>query len=124
MERHKNEFLNLVNNKLDIIFANEQEFLSLIDSSSFKEAVSFSKNLKKNVVITRGEKGAIAIKNNEIAECPAEQNINLVDLTGAGDLFAAGYLHGQINQLSLKESLIKGTLQSAKVIQQYGARIK
>ena len=124
VERHKKEFLNLVNNKLDIIFANEQEFLSLIGSSSFKEAVSFSKNLNKNVVITRGEKGAIAIKNNEIVECPAEHNIELVDLTGAGDLFAAGYLHGQINQLSLKESLIKGTLQSARVIQQYGARIK
>ena len=117
-------FLNLVKNKLDIIFANEQEILSLINCSSFKDAVSFAQNLDKNVVITRGEKGAIAIKNKEIVECPAILNKQLVDLTGAGDLFAAGYLHGHINKLTLKECLVKGTELSSKVIQQYGARIE
>ncbi len=124
VERHKSNFLDLVKNKLDIIFANEQEILSLINSKSFQDAVSFSQDLNKNVVITRGEKGAIAIKNNEIVECPAIKTTQLVDLTGAGDLFAAGYLHGQINKLTLKECLLKGTELSSKVIQQYGARIK
>ncbi len=124
VERHKKEFLNLVKNRLDIIFANEQEILSLIDGTSIQDAVAFSKEIKKNVIITRGAKGAIGIKNQEIAECDAKQNLNLVDLTGAGDLFAAGYLHGLINNLSLKDSLIHGTNLSSKVIQQFGARIK
>ncbi len=124
VERHKKEFLNLVINRLDIIFANEQEILSLIDGTSIQDAVAFSKEIKKNVIITRGAKGAVSIKNQEIVECDAKQNLNLVDLTGAGDLFAAGYLHGLINNLSLKDSLIHGTELSSKVIQQFGARIK
>ncbi len=124
VERHKKDFLNLVKNRLDIIFANEQEILSLIDGTSIQDAVAFSKEIKKNVIITRGSKGAVSIKNQEIVECDAKQNLNLVDLTGAGDLFAAGYLHGLINNLSLKDSLIQGTELSSKVIQQFGARIK
>ena len=123
VERHKAQFLELVKNKLDIIFANEQEILSLIESNSFDEAVNYVKNLNKNVVITRGEKGAIAVNKGEIVECAAEKNINITDLTGAGDLFAAGYLHGIINNLSTKESLAKGTNLSSKIIQKIGARI-
>jgi len=123
VERHKAQFLELVKNKLDIIFANEQEILSLIESNSFDEAVNYVKNLNKNVVITRGEKGAIAVNKGEIVECAAEKNINITDLTGAGDLFAAGYLHGIINNLSTKESLAKGTDLSSKIIQKIGARI-
>ena len=123
VERHKTQFLELVKNKLDIIFANEQEILSLIDSKSFDDAISFAKNLDKNIVITRGEKGAIAINKGEIAECVAEKNLNIIDLTGAGDLFAAGYLHGVVNGLNTKESLIKGTEMSAKIIQKIGARV-
>ncbi|WP_435148897.1 adenosine kinase [Candidatus Pelagibacter bacterium nBUS_32] len=123
VERHKSRFLKLVENKLDIVFANEQEILSLINSTSFDEAISFSKNLKKNIIITRGEKGAISIKGNEIFECPAEKNLKITDLTGAGDLFAAGYLHGVINKISIQESLIKGTELSSKIIQKVGARI-
>jgi fructokinase len=123
VERHKKDFLDLVKNKLDIIFANEQEILSLINSKSFDEVISFSKEIKKTIIITRGSNGAIAIKNNEIIECPAKSNLNIVDLTGAGDLFAAGFLHGYINELSLKECLIKGTNLSAQVIQKIGARI-
>ena len=109
VERHKAQFLELVKNKLDIIFANEQEILSLIDSKSFDEAVTFVKILKKNVVITRGKKGAISVNKDEVIECPAIDNLDIVDLTGAGDLFAAGYLHGVINRKSVKESLEKGT---------------
>ena len=123
VERHKAEFLELVKNKLDIIFANEQEILSLIESKSFDEAVAFTKSLNKNVIITRGEKGALAVNKGEIVECAAEKNLNVTDLTGAGDLFAAGYLHGVINNLSIIESLKKGTELSAKIIQKIGARI-
>ena len=124
VERHKKHFLKLVKNELDIIFANEQEILSLIDCKSINDAISFSKELGKNIVITRGEKGSIAINKKEVVEHPARENLDLIDLTGAGDLFAAGYLHGQINNLSSKECLIKGTELSSKVIQQFGARIK
>ena len=123
VERHKSNFLDLVKNKLDIIFANEQEITSLIDANSFEEIISFSKQIKKNVVITRGDKGAISILNDELIECEAKKNLNIKDLTGAGDLFAAGYLHGIINNLSIKECLIKGTELSSKIIQKIGARI-
>ena len=123
VERHKKHFLELAKNKLDIIFANEQEITSLIDANSFEEIVTFSKQIKKNVVITRGEKGAISILNNELIECEAQKNLNIKDLTGAGDLFAAGYLHGITNNLSIKECLIKGTELSSKIIQKIGARI-
>jgi len=123
VERHKEHFLELAKNKLDIIFANEQEITSLINANSFEEIVTFSKQIKKNVVITRGDKGAISILNDELIECEAKKNLNIKDLTGAGDLFAAGYLHGIINNLSTKECLIKGTELSSKIIQKIGARI-
>ena len=123
VERHKEHFLELAKNKLDIIFANEQEITSLINANSFEEVVTFSKQIKKNVVITRGDKGALSILNNELIECEAQKNLNIEDLTGAGDLFAAGYLHGIINNLSIKECLIKGTELSSKIIQKIGARI-
>ena len=123
VERHKAQFLELVKNKLDIIFANEQEILSLLEAKSFDEAKTFLKDLNKNFVITRGEKGAIAFEKGEVIECDAEKNLNIIDLTGAGDLFAAGYLHGVVNNLSTKESLLKGTELSSKIIQKIGARI-
>ena len=124
VERHKQHFLDLVRNKLHITFANEQEIMSLIDTKDFNNVIEFSKKLKRLLVITRGEKGAIAIKGDEIVECEVEKNLKIVDLTGAGDLFAAGFLHGQINNLSLKESLNKGTEMSSKIIQKIGARLK
>ena len=122
VERHKKHFLELAKNKLDIIFANEQEITSLIDANSFEETVTFSKQIKKNVVITRGEKGAISILNNELIECEAQKNLNIKDLTGAGDLFAAGYLHGYLNNFSEEDNLSKGTELSSQIIQQIGAR--
>ena len=123
VERHKSEFLELVRNKLDIVFSNEQEILSLIDSKSFNDAISFSKNLGKNIIITRGKKGAVAINEGNVFECPAGKNLQIIDLTGAGDLFAAGYLHGVINNLSITDSLLKGNELSSKIIQKIGARI-
>ena len=123
VERHKPHFLDLVKNKLDITFANEQEITSLIDAKSFNEVVNFSKQLEKLIVITRGENGATTIKGNEIVECGVQKNLKIDDLTGAGDLFAAGFLHGHVNNLSTKESLEKGTEMSSKVIQQIGARL-
>ena len=123
VDRHKNDFLDLVKNKLEIIFANEQEILSLIDAKSIDEVISFSKNLKKMIIITRGENGAVAVNQNEVFECLAKKNLKIVDLTGAGDLFAAGYLHGVINNLTIPECLQKGTELSSKIIEKIGARI-
>ena len=123
VDRHKPHFLNLAETKLDIIFANEGEVMSLINAKDFDEVVTFGKKIKKLLIITRGEKGAISIDNNEISEITAYKNLNVLDLTGAGDLFAAGYLHGFVNNLSQKECLEKGTELSSKIIQQIGARL-
>jgi fructokinase len=123
VERHKPHFLELVKNKLDITFANEQEIMSLIGTKNFDEVIKFSKQLGKLIIITRGEKGAAAIQGNEVVECEIQKNLKIVDLTGAGDLFAAGFLHGYVNNLSLKESLNKGTEMSSKIIQKIGARL-
>ena len=123
VDRHKKNFLELVKNKLDIIFANEQEILALTNAKSFNEVISFGKKLNKTLVITRSDKGSIEINKNEVIECKSLTNLKIVDLTGAGDLFAAGFLHGYLNNLSIKESLNKGTEMASKIIQQIGARI-
>ena len=123
VERHKESFLNLVKNKIDITFANEQEIKSLTNAKNFEEVIAFGKQLGSFLIITRGEKGSIAIKNDEVVECKSKTNLKIVDLTGAGDLFAAGYLHGLINGFSIKESLEKGTEMSSKIIQKVGARL-
>ena len=122
VDRHKPNFLNLVKNKLDLVFANEGEIISLIDAKNFDEVISFGKQIKKHLVITRGEKGAISIHKNEIEEIDAKKDLKIVDLTGAGDLFASGYLHGFMNNFSPKECLTKATEMSSKIIQQIGAR--
>ena len=123
VDRHKPHFLNLVKNKIDITFANEQEITSLIEANNFKAVINFSKQIKKLVIITRGEKGAVAVNGEEVIECDTQKNLKIIDLTGAGDLFAAGFLHGYINKLSIKECLEKGTEMSSKIIQQIGARL-
>ncbi len=122
VDRHKSNFLNLVKNKLDLVFANEAEIMSLINAKDFNEVISFGKQIKKHLVVTRGEKGAVSIYNNETAEIKAKKNLKIVDLTGAGDLFASGYLHGFINNFSQNECLIKATEMSSRIIQQIGAR--
>jgi len=123
VERHKTHFLELVKSKLDIVFANEKEIMSLINAKTFNEVISFSKEIKKNIIITRGDKGAVSVNKDKVEEIKAQQNLNIKDLTGAGDLFAAGYLHGVINNFQIKDSLTKGTELSAKIIQRIGARI-
>mgnify|MGYP001200483471 CR=1 FL=1 len=123
VERHKPHFLELVKSKLDITFANEQEIMSLIEVQKFDEVINFAKEINKLIVITRGEKGAVAINKNEVVECFAKKNLQVKDLTGAGDLFAGGFLHGLINNKSTKESLETGTEMSSKVIQIIGARL-
>jgi sugar/nucleoside kinase (ribokinase family) len=123
VERHKSHFLELVKKKLDITFANEQEIMSLINAKNFDEVISFGKQLGKIIVITRGEKGSIAIQKNEVVQCNSQKNLKIIDLTGAGDLFAGGFLHGYINKLSIKDSLEKGTEMSSKIIQKIGARL-
>ena len=123
VDRHKPHFLNLVKNKVDITFANEQEITSLIDAKNFNEIIQFSKQLNKLIIVTRGEKGAVAINGDYVIESDIQKNLKIVDLTGAGDLFAAGFLHGYINGLPTKECLIKGTEMSSRIIQQIGARL-
>ena len=123
VERHKSHFLELVKNRLDIIFANEQEIMSLIDAKEFDNVINFAKEINKLIVVTRGDKGAIAINKKEIVECSAKKNLQIKDLTGAGDLFAGGFLHGLINNKSTGESLNTGTEMSSKVIQIIGARL-
>ena len=123
VDRHKKKFLDLVQNKLDITFANEQEILELIDAKNFDDVISFGKKLNKTLVITRSDKGSVGINQGEVTECKSQPNLKIVDLTGAGDLFAAGFLHGHVNKKSIKESLAKGTEMASKIIQQIGARL-
>ena len=123
VDRHKKNFLDLVKNKLDITFANEQEILELINATSFNDVISFGKKINKTLVITRSDKGSVVINQNEVIECKSQKNLKIVDLTGAGDLFAAGFLHGYINKMTLQENLNKGTEMASKVIQKIGARL-
>ena len=123
VERHKRSFLDLVKTKLDIIFANEQEITTLIDAKKFEDIIEFGKALEKVLVITRGEQGSLAINKDQIIECDSKKDLKIIDLTGAGDLFASGFLHGYTNNLSIKESLGKGTEMSSKIIQKVGARL-
>ncbi len=123
VERHKLDFLELVKNRLDITFANEQEFMSLINVKNFDEVVDYAKEINKLIIITRGEKGSLAINGNQVIESSAKKNLIIKDLTGAGDLFAGGFLHGLINNKSVKESLEIGTEMSSKIIQKIGARL-
>ena len=123
VERHKKSFYDLVKNKLDIVFANEQEIIELIDARSFNDVINFGKNLNKLLVITRSDKGSVVISGSEITECESQKNLKITDLTGAGDLFAAGFLHGYANKLSNLQSLKKGTEMASKIIQKIGARL-
>jgi sugar/nucleoside kinase (ribokinase family) len=123
VDRHKKSFYDLVKNKLDIIFANEQEIMELVNADKFDDVIEFGKQLNKLLVITRSDKGSVAINGSEVIECDSKKKLKIIDLTGAGDLFAAGFLHGYINNMSTKQSLEKGTEMASKIIQKIGARL-
>jgi len=123
VERHKVDFLDLVKNHFDIIFANEYEILTLLDTNDLKKAIQFCKTLKKIVVITRSSLGSIAIFGDVVEECIANQNIKIVDLTGAGDLFLAGFISHYIKNKNLKDCLNLGTEMASRIIQKIGARL-
>jgi fructokinase len=123
VDRHKKSFYDLVKNKLDITFANEQEIMELIDTKKFEDVIEFGKKLNKLLVITRSDKGSIAISGSEVVEHKSQENLKIIDLTGAGDLFAAGFLHGYINSNTLVDGLKKGTEMASKIIQKIGARL-
>jgi len=123
VERHNTDFLDLVKNHLDIIFANEHEVLTLLDTKDLKKVIDFCKTIKKLVVITRSNKGSMAIFDNKVEECPAKQNLKIIDLTGAGDLFLAGFMDGYIKNKNLKECLNIGTEMASRIIQKIGARL-
>ena len=123
VDRHKQKFFDLVKHKLDITFANEQEIMELIDARTFDDVIKFGKVLNKLLVITRSDKGSVAISGSEVAECEGQKELKIVDLTGAGDLFAAGFLHEYGNNMSNKKCLQKGTEMASKIIQKIGARL-
>jgi len=123
IERHKNDFFDLVKNHIDIIFANENEMLALLDTIDLKKTIDFCKSIKKLVVITRSDKGSLAVFDKDVIECEAIQNLKIIDLTGAGDLFLSGFLNNYIKKKNLKECLLFGTEMASKIIQKVGARL-
>ena len=101
----------------------KKKIKSLLNTENFDDIIQFGKQIKRLLIVTRGEKGAISIDGNIVTEVGVKKNLNIVDLTGAGDLFACGYLHGYLKNLSQKECLDKGSEMSSKIIQQIGARL-
>jgi len=123
IERHRGDFLALIDDgQLDILFANEAEILSLNETDDFEAAVTATAAKVPLLVVTRSEKGALAVSGGERVQVPAEPIAEVIDTTGAGDLFAAGFLAGQTQGRSLKDSLTMGAIAAAEVISHYGAR--
>jgi len=123
ISRHRDSFLQLIDHgRIDILFANEAEIAELAGTSDFEAAVAAVAPKVATLVVTRSEKGAIAVSGETRASVPAEPIERLVDTTGAGDLFAAGFLAGQARGLGLEPSLKLGAIAAAEVIQHYGAR--
>jgi sugar/nucleoside kinase (ribokinase family) len=123
VERHRDDFVRLIDaGKIDILFANELEFLHLAHATDLEPAIAKFAHKVPTLVVTRSEKGAIACSSGERAEAGAEPIERLVDTTGAGDLFAAGFLAGQARGKRLEDSLRLGAIAASEVIQHYGAR--
>jgi fructokinase len=124
VQRHKKDFLKLLKDDLDILIGNENEMTELTNSKNLLSAVNKIKNTKKLIVITRNEKGSLAINNSNTIECESSKVKKILDLTGAGDLFAAGFLNEYVNnQISIKKCLVNGSILASKIIQKIGARI-
>ena len=122
--RHKQDFYNLLNNDLDILIGNENEINELANKKNLLDSINQLKELNKLIVITRSEKGSMAIKNNEIINCNSTKVNKVLDLTGAGDLFAAGFLKEYLDNSDIKKCLETGSILASKVIQKIGARLE
>ena len=123
VDRHRDGFWKLLRDgKVDILFANEAEAASMAMVNDVEEAIACLAKVVPTLVVTRSEDGATAISGGERASVPAEPIERLVDTTGAGDLFAAGFLAGEARGLGLEASLRLGAIAAAEVIQHYGAR--
>jgi fructokinase len=121
--RHKQDFYNLLKNDIDILIGNENEINELANKKNLLDSVNQLKELNKLIVITRSEKGSIAIKNNEIINCNSVKTDKVLDLTGAGDLFAAGFLKEYLDNSDIKKCLETGSMLASKIIQKIGARL-
>ena len=124
VERYKKEFLDLTKNKIDLLFGNEGEFKSLFEYDNIEKIIQELSTLNKIFVITMGEKGVTLVHKKEIVKVPSEKIEKVVDLTGAGDLFASGFVHGFINKMGFEKSLKLGTKSAAEIIKILGARPK
>lgn len=123
VNRHRDDFLKLLIEDLHILIGNENEINELMQKKNLQDSINQLRKFNKVVVITRSENGSVAISNNEIVNCESVQVEKILDLTGAGDLFAAGFLKEYLNQSNLKKCLQTGSLLAAKIIQKIGARI-
>jgi fructokinase len=122
--RHKEDFYNLLKNDLDILIGNENEINELTNRKNLLDSISQLKELNKLIVITRSEKGSVAIKNNEIINCDSVKVEKILDLTGAGDLFAAGFLKEYLEKSEIKKCLMTGSILASKIIQKIGGRLE
>ena len=124
VNRHKKDFYDLLKNDLDILIGNENEINELTEKKSLLDSINQLKKLNKLIVITRSENGSLAIKDNEIVNCDSQKVDKIVDLTGAGDLFAAGFLKEYLEKSEIKKCLTTGSILASKIIQKIGARLE
>ena len=122
--RHKEDFYNLLNNDLDILIGNENEINELTNKKNLLDSINQLKKLNKLIVITRSDKGSVAIKDNEITNCESTKVDKIIDLTGAGDLFAAGFLKEYLEKSEINKCLMTGSILASKIIQKIGARLE
>jgi fructokinase len=121
--RHKQDFYNLLKNDLDILIGNENEINELTGKKNLLDSINQLKEFDKLIVITRNDKGSLAIKNNEVINCESVKVDKVLDLTGAGDLFAAGFLKEYLDKSDIKKCLLTGSNIASKIIQRIGARL-
>lgn len=122
VDRHRAEFIPLIKEKVDILFANEQEVLSLFETESLETAINQVRTICPLVAITRSEKGCMIITETEALPIPTSPVADVKDTTGAGDLFAAGFLYGLSKHKTLTESAMLGNACAGEIIQHLGAR--
>jgi len=122
--RHKKDFYDLLKHDLDILIGNENEINELTNQKNLLDSINQLKQLNKLIIITRSENGSLAIKNNEIVNCESVKVDKILDLTGAGDLFAAGFLKEYLEKSEIKKCLMTGSILASKIIQKIGARLE